>query len=104
MIRTSKELDDLEAVKRIHTGVYTRTGEPLLDTRLKKVRLTIEWRGCAGEMDYGEVMANSLERDDRSGLTLVTEIAPLTHHGRGLDPRGWKRLLQRLAERGLLTL
>lgn len=59
----------------------------------KRVRLTVEWVGAAGELDFGRVLAEEIERYDASGRARVVALEELTSFGttelvgpRRLDP------------------
>ena len=47
----------------------------------KRIRLTIEWDGAAGESCWGSQVAEAIEACDQSKITKVVEIEHLTHYG-----------------------
>ena len=47
----------------------------------KRIRLTIEWDGAAGESCWGSEVAKAIEACDRSKITKVVEVEHLTHYG-----------------------
>ena len=47
----------------------------------KRIRLTIEWDGAAGEMVWADILKRTIERSDVSRFTTVTGVEILTDYG-----------------------
>ena len=63
--------------------VYDRTGRPVTDLRVKRIRFTVELVGACQEVDAMNLIAKRIQDGDHSGLLEVVEAEILSERPDG---------------------